>query len=141
MEYSISQFIQMNKINKNINNYTIINLCYNFISYRNMELKEIISKRLKETRIKNNLSQADVAGELNITQAAIAQYEAGKSMPSPEILFWYAKRFNTSLDYLFGLTDDPRGSANYDFAKPGTDANKLLREVVKTVVDEVKNKK
>ena len=105
-----------------------------------MELKEAFSKRLKEVRVKNNLSQADVAKELNVSQAAIAQYEAGKSIPSPEVLYWYAKRFNVSLDYLFGICDDPRGSANYDFAKPGTDANKLLREVVKTTVDVIKNK-
>ena len=105
-----------------------------------MELKETIAKRLKEIRVKNNLSQADVGKELNMTQAAIAQYEMGKNMPSPEILNWYAERFNVSLDYVFGRSDNPKGSANYDFATPGTDANKLLKEVVKVVVDEYKKK-
>ena len=105
-----------------------------------MELKETIAKRLKEIRIKNNLSQADVAKELNITQAAVARYETGEHMPSVDALKWYSDRFNVSLDYLFGKSDNPKGSANYDFATPGTDANKLLKEVVKIVVDEYKKK-
>ena len=105
-----------------------------------MELKETIAKRLKEIRVKNNLSQADVAKELNMTQAAIARYETGTNTPSVEVLKWYSDRFNVSLDYLFGRSDDPRGSANNDFATPGTDANKLLKEVVKIVVDEAKRK-
>lgn len=105
-----------------------------------MELKETIASRLKEIRSKARLSQADVAKELNMTQATIAQYEMGKNMPSPDVLNWYAKRFDISLDYIFGRSDNPKGSANYDFAKPGTDANKLLREVVKIVVEETKKK-
>ena len=47
-----------------------------------MELKETIAKRLKEIRIQNELSQIDIARELNMTQAAIAQYEMAKNMPS-----------------------------------------------------------
>ena len=105
-----------------------------------MELKETIASRLKEVRVKNYLSQADVAKELNMTQAAIARYETGTNMPSPDVLNWYAERFNVSLDYLFGRSDNPKGSANYDFATPGTDANKLLKEVVKIVVEEAKKK-
>ena len=106
-----------------------------------MDIKETIANRLKEIRIKNYLSQADVAKELNMTQAAIARYETGTNTPSVEVLTWYANRFNVSLDYLFGRSDNPKGSANYDFATPGTDANKLLKEVVKTVIDETRKNK
>lgn len=90
--------------------------------------------------MQNELLQIDIARELNVTQAAIAQYEMAKNMPSPDILYWCAERFDVSLDYIFGRSDKPNGSATYDFAKSGTDANRLLREVVKAIVDEVKKK-
>lgn len=105
-----------------------------------MELKETIAKRLKEIRIQDELSQLDIAKELNMTQAAIAQYEMAKNMPSPDILYWYAERFDVSLDYIFGRSDKPNSSATYDFAKPGTEANQLLKEVVKVMLEETKTK-
>lgn len=105
-----------------------------------MELKETIAKRLKEIRIQNELSQIDIARELNMTQAAIAQYEMAKNMPSPDILYWYAEHFDVSLDYIFGRSDKSSGSATYDFAKPGTEANQLLKEVVKVMLEETKTK-
>ena len=101
-----------------------------------MELKETIAKRLKEIRVQNDLSQLDIAKELNMTQAAIAQYEMAKNMPSPDILFWYAERFDISLDFIFGRSDKQNGSASYDFAKPGSETNQLLREVIKAIMSE-----
>jgi len=44
------------------------------------------------------------------------------------------------LDYIFGRSDKPSGSATYDFAKPGTEANQLLKEVVKVMLEETKTK-
>ncbi|MDD5932837.1 MAG: hypothetical protein PUC70_00950 [bacterium] len=50
-------------------------------------------------------------------------------MSSPDILHWYAERFDVSLDYIFDRRDKPNGSAIYGFAKSGTEANQLLKEI------------
>ncbi|MCQ2793409.1 MAG: helix-turn-helix domain-containing protein [Bacilli bacterium] len=71
-----------------------------------MDLKIVIGQRLKIVREKSKLSQYDIAKELNIAQATIAQYERGRTCAPAEILDWYHKRFNVSFDYLFGYVDD-----------------------------------
>ena len=102
-----------------------------------MNRKIIIGKRLKELREKAKMSQGDVAKELNLTQSAIAQYEMGRNCPNEDILVWYADRFNSTLDYIFGRTNanttqyDPNdfqeGSKNYDSLKG------IVEQIVKNI--------
>lgn len=60
---------------------------------------------MKSLREINHLSQLDVANEIGISQAAIAQYERGRSCAPVEIIDWYHTKFDASFDYLFGHTD------------------------------------
>ncbi len=62
-------------------------------------------KILKELRLENKLSQVDLAKAINVTQPAIARWEAGLQIPNIEVAIAFAKFFNVSTDYLLGLED------------------------------------
>ncbi len=66
------------------------------------------SERLQELRIEKNLSQSQLAKELNneLTNSAISLWELGKRTPNLDTLIVLAKFFNVSIDYLAGLTDE-----------------------------------
>mgnify|MGYP000994291139 CR=1 FL=1 len=58
---------------------------------------------LKTLRVKNNITQAQLAQKLGITKSVISAYETGLRMPSYDILIHIAKVFNVTTDYLLGL--------------------------------------
>ncbi len=58
--------------------------------------------RLKELRLNNNITQAELAKKLNYGRTAIANYEAGRTEPSFEALKTIAEFFGVSIDYLLG---------------------------------------
>ena len=63
------------------------------------------SKRMKELRVENNLSQTDVAKVLHCSHVAYGMYELGKRRISVENLVKLAKYYHVSMDYLAGLCD------------------------------------
>lgn len=63
------------------------------------------SKRMKELRVENNLSQTDVAKVLHCSQVAYGMYELGKRRISVKNLVKLAKYYHVSMDYLAGLCD------------------------------------
>lgn len=66
-----------------------------------------LGQRLKQLRKQNDLSQKDVAQHLKITVSALSQYETGKRTPKNESLLILAKLYNTTTDYLLGLSLSP----------------------------------
>lgn len=68
----------------------------------------IFSERLKELRTRSNLTQQQVADKLNITRTAIGKYETESAYPDVEKLIALANIYNCSVDYLLGLSDNPR---------------------------------
>ncbi|WP_302609591.1 helix-turn-helix transcriptional regulator [uncultured Mitsuokella sp.] len=71
----------------------------------------IWSTRLKELRIQNNLSQAEVAKVIQCSQVAYGMYELGKRKIPIDKLVVLAKYYRVSLDYLAGLCDNVGGLA------------------------------
>lgn len=63
--------------------------------------------RIKNLRIALSQDQIDVANALNLSREAYCMYENGLRNPSYETLVLMARYYNVSLDYLFGLTDNP----------------------------------
>lgn len=61
--------------------------------------------RLKELREKNNLTQLDISNYLEISRPLYSLYETGKREISISLLSKLAKKYNTSIDYLIGDTD------------------------------------
>jgi len=72
-----------------------------------MPLK-IFSERFKALRKVNNLTQTEFGAAIGIGHNTIADIETGRRTPSPDTFIAAAKYFNVSLDYLWGLTDDPQ---------------------------------
>ena len=64
--------------------------------------------KIKDLRIENNLYQKDVAKVLNITQPDYSVIESNKNELSYDGLIKLSKFYNTSIDYILGLTDDKK---------------------------------
>ena len=62
--------------------------------------------RIKDLREDNDVTQETIATFLNIKQSTYSQYENGKRQIPLEALIKLAKYYNTSTDYLLGLTDE-----------------------------------
>lgn len=61
-----------------------------------------LSKKLKELRLSQNLSQSDVAKRLHISPSIVSGYETGERTPSTENLLALAYLYKCSTDYLLG---------------------------------------
>lgn len=66
---------------------------------------EELGRRIKELRVEAELSQKALAEKTGIKQNTVAQYERGVAKPSLEVLVKLAVVFQTTTDYLLGLTD------------------------------------
>ena len=63
-------------------------------------------ERLKEVREDHDLTQRELAEILNMSQTGYNQYEIGKNDIPTRVLIGLANFYNTSVDYLLGLTDE-----------------------------------
>ena len=87
---------------------------------------------LKALRVENGLTQQQLAEILNISNKNIWTYEKGIATPPPSVLVGYAKYFNVSLDYIFGLGDELGGSSSdYGALQLSTEERKLLENTCK----------
>lgn len=64
----------------------------------------MFSERLKELREQLNISQTQLANDLNLSRSTISSYELNKRQPDFETLEKLADYFNVSIDYLLGRT-------------------------------------
>lgn len=64
--------------------------------------------QIKDLRTDNDLTQAQVAEAIGITQRKYSYLETGKQQWTDELLARLAVFYHTSVDYLLGLTDNPR---------------------------------
>lgn len=63
-----------------------------------METKEIILK----LRMKNELSQDELAGKVCVTRQAVSRWETGETIPNTETLKLLSKLFDVSINTLLG---------------------------------------
>lgn len=64
------------------------------------EFKDII----KKLRNEKNMSQAELASELGISNSSVAMWEIGRRYPGKEIYEQLADLFNVDIDFLYGRT-------------------------------------
>ena len=64
--------------------------------------------RLREMREDRDLTQKTVAAYLHICQNTYSQYENGQRQLPVDILIQLAQFYETSTDYLLGVTDEIR---------------------------------
>lgn len=63
-----------------------------------MEIREI----LKELRVKNNLTQEQMAARAFVTRQAISRWENGETQPNTETLKLLSREFDVSINTLLG---------------------------------------
>ncbi len=69
-------------------------------------LYNLFMRNLKKLRLQYNYTQKFIAGKLNIRQNTYSQYETSARELSIDMLIAVAKLYNTSTDYVLGLTDE-----------------------------------
>ncbi len=67
--------------------------------------KEVLGKRITETRKNRQLNQAELALQAGVTPAAISQIEKGLRVPTTPVIHSIARVLGVSIDYLTGKTD------------------------------------
>ena len=63
-------------------------------------------RRIRELREDRDLLQKDIAKILNCSQVAYSRYELGQRDIPTDVLILLARYYNTSVDYILGLTDN-----------------------------------
>lgn len=68
--------------------------------------------RLRELRLRNNLSQLELSKKLNISNVTLSQYENGVRRPDINTISDFADFFGVTADYLLGRSSNPQLSYN-----------------------------
>ena len=90
----------------------------------------MIAERLTALRLAAGASQDKVAQDLHMTRSSYSSYETGRRMPPVEALAPLAQYYNTTTDYILGISDernpipqlDERGRALIRLYASGTQA-------------------
>ena len=64
-----------------------------------------MQNRIEILRKEKKMTQIRLSTELDVTQETVSAYEIGKHQPSIKSLLKMATLFNSSLDYIMGLSD------------------------------------
>ncbi len=73
-----------------------------------MRLEVLKYERIRNLRIDKGYTQSQIAQFLNIKQNTYSQYEIGVLNYPIEVLIKLSYFYETSVDYLLGLTDNPK---------------------------------
>lgn len=65
-------------------------------------------QRIRDLREDRDITQTQLAQYLQIHQTTYSDYEIGNLNVPIDILIKLAKFYNTSIDYIVGLTDNPK---------------------------------
>ena len=68
----------------------------------------MIYENIRNLREDNDKKQRELAEYLHVSQNTYSQYENGVLSFSPETLIKLAEFYNTSVDYLLGLTNEKK---------------------------------
>ena len=70
-----------------------------------MTMEAKIMNKLKDLREDNDLTQQNIAKKLGISQRGYSHYETGDNNIPINILIKLAYFYNTSIDYILGITN------------------------------------
>ena len=66
---------------------------------------ETIGKNIHDARRRKEMTQAVLAGRMNVTESAISQWENGRTLPDPTIIPDLCAILDVSADWLMGLSN------------------------------------
>lgn len=64
--------------------------------------------RIRDLREDNDLTQKQISKILNCSQQVYSNYELGQRDIPTEILILLSRHYDVSVDYILGLTDNPK---------------------------------
>ena len=65
-------------------------------------------RRIRDLREDHDITQKEMATQLNCSQQVYSNYELGQRDIPTDILIKLSRFYNVSVDYILGLTDNPR---------------------------------
>jgi transcriptional regulator with XRE-family HTH domain len=65
-------------------------------------------RRIRDLREDNDLTQREVSRELNCSQQVYSNYELGQRDIPTDILIKLSALYNVSVDYILGISDNPK---------------------------------
>ena len=68
----------------------------------------MIYKRIRDLREDSDLTQKDLAKALNCSQQVYSNYELGQRDVPTDILIKLSAFYKVSVDYILGISDDPK---------------------------------
>ena len=71
-------------------------------------MKTVYYPRLRDLREDKDMTQEDIAKMLDMKQSQYSRYERGIRDIPTDILIILAKFYNTTTDYILGLTNNPK---------------------------------
>jgi len=90
--------------------------------------------RIKLLRMENGIKQADLAKYINVAPNTLSQWETDYTEPGFENLKKIAAYFNTTTDYILGLSDDPKSPVKKEKAPSAeTEREKDLKYLFKKI--------
>ena len=93
----------------------------------NIQNSGIGHERLKEMRRRHKYTQKHLGYMLNVAQSTYSDYENGTLSIHSELWFALAIIYNVSVDYMMGLTDDPRRLWGQDGFHVTENASNLIK--------------
>lgn len=86
-----------------------------------------MGERLRDLRLKRNLSQEEVARHIGITRSAYSHYEINNRQPVYGTLMKLASFFGVSLDYIIGGNRSERAEPAQESAEAASDSQEILK--------------
>ncbi len=110
-----------------------------------MEQNKDIAKKLRILRAEYNLTQAEVANRLGITQQTYSKYESGKINIDSKAIIQICDMYGISSDYLLGIE---KGSQSADGENKPTNVDTVayttteddIKKIVEKVLSEINGK-
>lgn len=68
----------------------------------------MVYKRIRDLREDKDLTQKEMAKAVNCSQQVYSNYELGQRDIPLDILIKLSKFYNVSVDYILGLSDNPK---------------------------------
>ena len=68
-------------------------------------LRAVIQQRIADCRNEMEISQTELGKLVGKSKTAVASWEQGDSLPSPDLLYQLSKIFNKTINYMYGEED------------------------------------
>lgn len=89
-------------------------------------------KRLKDLREDHDLTRAELAEKLSISERTLSRYETGETEPTIGVLIQLSLLYNVSIDYISGVKDEMEinsKSIKNDITEVAEMIDKILRDL------------